>query len=626
MSEKFEFQAEVSRLLDIVANALYSEKEIFLRELISNASDACDKRRYIALSDNALSPKTDYQIRLFVDTDARTLKITDNGVGMGRDELIENLGTIAHSGTQKMLDALAQDKEAKANGVELIGQFGVGFYSAFMVADKVEVLTRKAGDEEGYQWISDGKGAYTIDEALKDEVGTEITLFLNDDSGEYLLEERLKHIVKTYSDHISVPIMLGADDDAAPINKASAIWTRSKSDITDEEYKEFYNHVSGGMSMDTPFKTIHWRAEGAIEFTNLLYIPGMKPFDLYDPKRHHAVRLFVKRVFITDGVEGLVPPFLRFIRGVVDSEDLPLNISREMLQNNPVVTKISSALTRRVLDEMIKMADKEPEQFEQMWALFGPVIKEGLYDQHQYRDQLTKLVRFYSLKSQKLISLPEYVENMQEGQEHIYYMSGAEVDTLRNSPQLEGFKAKDVDVLFMTDTIDEYWLPMQNSFDSKEFKSVTKGDAGLDKIAATDKKDEDASSEEAQSEKIQPLLTKLKEVLGDDVKDVCVSKRLTDSAVCLVAGEKDVDMNLERMLKNQQGYEEVSRRILEINESHPVIVKLQDMVANDAQEDVVKDAALLLLDQARIVEGDPLPNPSEFARRMSSMMAQGLLG
>jgi len=631
MSEEIQFQAEVGRLLDIVANALYSEREIFLRELISNASDACDKLRYKAVTQPELvGDDTKFRVQISFDTEARTLKVSDNGIGMCREDLIKCLGTIAHSGTQ---DAIKQMAEAKKNGeeaVNLIGQFGVGFYSVFMVSDKVEVQSKKAGDKEGWLWVSDGKGAYTVDEVLKQEQGTEITLHLKDDAGEFLLEERIKQVVKKYSDHISFPIILGENPDADPINSASAIWTRSKSEITEEQYTEFYHHVGGGMAgMDEPALTLHWKAEGAIEYTNLLYVPGMKPFDLYDPKRHHAVKLYVKRVFITEGVEGLVPAFLRFIRGVVDSEDLPLNISREMLQNNPVVQKISSALTRRVLDELKKYADDDLDKFEQIWALFGPVIKEGLYDQHQYRDQLLKVVRFYSSKTDKLVSLQEYVERMQEGQDKIYYLSGADLESLKNSPQLEGFKAKDVEVLFMTDTIDEYWLPIQLNYMEKEFRSITKGASGLEEIGKEDKKqakkDKKEDSEKTLSS-VEGLLDKLKVVLAEEVKDVCVSQRLTESAVCLVADDAGVDMHMERILKSQQGYEHLSMRVLEINENHPVIQKLNSIiVANDTDGDVLNDAAWLLLDQARIVEGEPLPDPSAFARRMSKVMEKGLL-
>ena len=629
MSETFEFQAEVGRLLDIVANALYSEKEIFLRELISNASDACDKLRYEALQNEALiKDDPDFKIRIFFDTEARLLTITDNGIGMSKDELIENLGTIAHSGTSKMVEQLKTSTDGDMN---LIGQFGVGFYAAFMVADKVHVKTQKAGAKKAYEWISDGKGSYTIDETLRDTRGTEITLHLKEEMGEFLLEERLKQIIRKYSDHINFPILLGEAEDAPQVNTGSALWMRPKSEITEKQYVEFYHHVStGGMSVDEPLYQWHWRAEGTFEYTNLLYIPGMKPFDLYDPKRLHGVKLYVKRVYITDGVEGLVPPFLRFMRGVVDSEDLPLNISREMLQNNPLVSKMGSAITKKILGDLENMALDNPELFKDIWAQYGAVIKEGLYDAHQYRDQLNKVVRFHSSRGDDLVSLQDYIDDMKDGQEHIYYISGADLDTVKNSPQLEGFKAKGVEVLFMTDTIDEFWLPVAHSYLEKTFKSITRGTSELSNIkGANDAEDGDQDSDQKNtklSHDISDLITKMKTVLGDEIKDIAISERLTESPVCLVADESGADMHIERMLKKSQGYEELTKRILEVNDSHPVIQKLQDLaVANDDKEGVLEDAAWLLLDQARIIEGEPLPDPSSFARRMAKMMENGLV-
>ena len=628
MAEKFEFQAEVGRLLDIVANALYSEKEIFLRELISNASDACDKLRYKSIQDEKLlEGQPDLNIRLYFDTDARTLTVEDTGIGMNRAELIENLGTIAHSGTQKLVEQL---EEAKGD-VNLIGQFGVGFYAAFMVADKVEVKTRKAGEETAYEWVSDGRGAYEVDETLKENRGTQITLHLKEDAGEFLLEERLKQIVVKYSDHINFPILLGEGEDAPQINSGSALWMRPKSEITEKQYIEFYHHVSsGGMAVDEPLYQWHWKAEGMFEYTNLLYIPGMKPFDLYDPKRNHGVKLYVKRVYITDGVEGLIPPFLRFMRGVVDSEDLPLNISREMLQHNPVVAKMGSAITKKILGDLENMAVDNPGLFKDIWGQYGPVIKEGLYDAHQFRDQLNKVVRFHSTRGDDLVSLQDYIDEMKDGQEHIYYISGPDLDTVKNSPQLEGFKAKGVEVLFMTDTIDEFWLPVAHDYMNKTFKSITRGASELSKIAEDEKSDKDKKDTAKDSKKsgqdVSALIEKMKEVLGDEIKDIAVSERLTESPVCLVADESGADMHIERLLKKSQGYEELTKRILEVNDTHPVILKLQELAsANDDNKDVLVDASWLLLDQARIIEGDPLPDPSGFARRMAKMMEQGLL-
>jgi len=613
MSEQREFQAEVSRLLDIVANALYSEKEIFLRELISNASDACDRLRYEAIARPELAAgDTELKIRLSVDTGARTLKISDNGIGMTKDELIKNLGTIAHSGTREMLGKPNGDKK----DLNLIGQFGVGFYSAFMVADKVEVLSRKAGEKAAWLWVSDGKGSYTVDEHLKDGRGTEIILHLKDAGGEYLFEERLRQVIKKYSDHIGFPIVMGG----ATVNKASALWMRAKADIAPEQYREFYHHVSGATALDQPWLTMHWRAEGSFEYNNLLYIPGMKPFDLYDPRRHHGVKLYVRRVFITDGLAGLIPPFLRFLKGVVDSEDLPLNISREMLQDNPMITKMSAAITRKVLSELEEKAGKEPKEFEQFWALFGPVVKEGLYDGHSYREALCRVARFHSTGGEGLTSLDGYVGRMKEGQENIYYLSVNDLQAARNSPQLEAFRAKDIEVLFMTDTIDEFWVPIQGDYRGKKFKSVTRGSTELSKIAAG----AEEKKPENRADLTDRLLARLKEILSGEVKDVCLSERLVDSPVCLVAPENDVDIHMQRLLKKSQGYEGLHQHILEINGRHPVILKLQEMAANDGDSETLKDTAFLLLDQARIVEGEPLKNPAEFVRRMNQAIEKGL--
>ncbi|MDP2206065.1 MAG: molecular chaperone HtpG [Alphaproteobacteria bacterium] len=624
MSEKMEFQTEVSRLLDIVANALYTEKEIFLRELVSNASDACDRLRYEAIANPELiAGDADFKIRIWFDTDARTLSISDNGIGMDRDSLIKNLGTIAHSGTRELVQTL---EEGAKKDVNLIGQFGVGFYSAFMVANRVEVSSRRAGDDKAYVWSSDGRGSYMIDETLKDTRGTEIVLHIKDEASEFLIEERLKNVIKKYSDHIAFPILLGPGDKGVMVNAASALWVRPKSDVTEDQYKEFYRSVSGALQMDEPWMTVHWRAEGAIEYSNLLMVPSMRPFDLYDPRRHHGVKLYVKRVFITDGVEGLIPPFLRFLKGVVDSEDLPLNISREMLQSNPVIAKMSSAITKKVLSELEQKAKDDIKSFENFWALFGPVVKEGLYDAHNHREQLCRVARFYSTHGDGLVSLEEYISRMVEGQDHIYYLSAPTVEAARNSPQLEAFAARGVEVLFMTDPIDEFWLPMQNDFKQKKFKSITRGDAELSKIKPLDGKE---TPEQKQEEKdsTDHLIARMKEILSLEVKDVMLSERLVDSPVCLVAPENDMDINMQRLLKKNQAYDGMHQHILEINVKHPVIVRLQLLAANDgaASQELLRETTLLLLDQARIIEGEPLKNPADFVRRLSRAIEKGLI-
>ncbi|TWA68929.1 molecular chaperone HtpG [Azospirillum brasilense] len=625
--ERLSFQAEVSRLLDIVAHSLYSEKEVFLRELVSNASDACDRLRYAALTQPELSADDpNLKVRLVVDKEARTLTVADNGIGMNREDLVENLGTIARSGTAAFMRNLkenAKEGEAKKD-VNLIGQFGVGFYSAFMVADRVEVLTRKAGETQGWRWLSDGKGEFTISDVADLPRGTQIKLHLREGDDEYLEEHRLSAIVRKYSDHIAIPILFGEGEDAKSLNSASALWMRSKNEITAEQYTEFYHHV--GHAFDDPWLTLHWRAEGAIEYTNLLFVPSSKPFDLFDPKRAHRVKLYVKRVFITDSAEGLLPPYLRFLRGVVDSEDLPLNISREMLQHNPMLAKIRAGITRRVLSELGKKArdTEKAEEYAAFWENFGAVLKEGLYDDYEHRDDLLKLMRFRSTAGDGLVSLEEYLGRMKEGQEAIFTISGDDIETLKRSPQLEGFKAKGVEVLLLTDPVDEFWVPSVGSFQDKPFKSVTRGGADLGKIQGGEEK---PAEEKASEGELTDLLVLLKLTLQDVVKDVRPSERLTDSAVCLVADENDMDMHLERLLKQhkQLGMDApAAKRILEVNPAHPLIKRLAERAKASGAATTLDDAAWLLLDQARIVEGEALPDPAAFARRLASAMEKGL--
>ncbi|WP_395458591.1 molecular chaperone HtpG [Azospirillum melinis] len=622
--ERLSFQAEVSRLLDIVAHSLYSEKEVFLRELVSNASDACDRLRYAALTQPELSADDpNLKVRLLVDKDARTLTVADNGIGMNRDDLVENLGTIARSGTAAFMKSL--DGAEKGDGkkdVNLIGQFGVGFYSAFMAADKVTVLTRKAGEPTGWRWESDGKGEFTVAEADGLPRGTQIVLHLRAGDDEYLDEARLGGIVRKYSDHIAIPILFGEGDEAKALNSASALWTRSKSEISADQYKEFYHHV--GHAFDDPWLTLHWRAEGALEYTNLLYVPSTKPFDLFDPKRAHRVKLYVKRVFITDAAEGLIPPYLRFLRGVVDSEDLPLNISREMLQHNPMLAKIKAGITRRVLSELSKKAkdSENAAEYDSFWENFGAVLKEGLYEDYEHRDELLKLLRFRTTAGDELVSLEQYVARMKDGQDAIFTISGDDIDTLLRSPQLEGFKAKGVEVLLLTDPVDEFWMPSVGVYDGKPFKSVTRGGADLGKIKGEEAEKPEEKTPEGE---LTDLLALLKLTLSDAVKDVRKSERLTDSAVCLVADDNDMDMHLERLLKqHKQLNGEVGKRILEINPSHALIKRLADRAKGSGATDALEDAAWLLLDQARIVEGEPLPDPAAFARRLASAMEKGL--
>src|SRR5271170_3530136 len=485
------FQAEVSRLLEIVAHSLYSEKEIFLRELISNASDACDRLRYAALTEPALAEgDTEYRVTLIPGKPARTLTIADNGIGMNREELIDNLGTIARSGTAAFVNQLSGDAR---KDMSLIGQFGVGFYSAFMVAEKVEVVSRKAGESQGWCWISDGKGEFTVEPLPDAERGAKIIVHLREGEEDYLDPARLRRIVKTYSDHIGLPIILDEGGKAETINTASALWTRPRSEITAEQYKEFYHHV--GHSFDEPWLTVHARAEGTLEYTYLLFVPSTKPFDLFDPERKSRVKLYVRRVFITDEGTELLPGYLRFVKGIVDSEDLPLNISREMLQANPMVARIRQQLTRRVLSELGKKASEAPEEYAKFWDAFGAVLKEGLYEDREQREILLPLARFRSTTRDGLLSLDDYVAAMKPGQEAIYTITGDTLDLLQKSPQLEGFRARGVEVLLLTDPIDEFWVSAIGTFKEKPFKSTTRGGADLDKIAAPEDKLEETKPE-----------------------------------------------------------------------------------------------------------------------------------
>jgi molecular chaperone HtpG len=614
------FQAEVSRLLDIVAHSLYSEKEIFLRELISNASDACDRLRYAALTEPGLAEgDAHYRVVLTPVKSSRTLTVADNGVGMNRDELIENLGTIARSGTAAFMNQLTGD--AKSD-VSLIGQFGVGFYSAFMVADQVEVLSRKAGDGEGWRWLSDGKGSFTIEPAANVPRGARITLHMREGDEEFLEPHRLRQIVKTYSDHIALPIVLADGNKEETVNTASALWTRSRAEITEDQYKEFYHHVGHGF--DDPWLTLHARAEGMLEYTLLLFVPSQKPFDLFDPDRKSRLKLYVRRVFITDEGTELLPAYLRFIRGIVDSEDLPLNISREMLQSNPMAARIRQQLTRRVLTELSKKATEAPEEYARFWDNFGAVLKEGLYEDREQRDTLMALARFRSTARDGLVSLDDYVAAMRPGQEAIYTITGDNFDLLQKSPQLEGFRARGVEVLLLFDPIDEFWVASVATHKEKPFKSATRGAVDLDKIAPQEDKP-DAADKPAPPAKLGSLIAIFKLALGDAVKDVRSSERLTDSAVCLVADEGDIDMHLERLLKQHRQLDSAAKRILELNPRHRLIERLAASVGATGASEQLGEFAWLLLDQARIVEGEQLPDPPAFARRLAMLLERGLL-
>ena len=629
------FEAEVGRVLDLVINSLYQHREIFLRELVSNASDACDRLRYMSLSEPAvLEDDPELKIRMRPDSGAKTLTLQDNGIGMSRDELAANLGTIARSGTQRFVTGLSGDS---ASDLKLIGQFGVGFYSAFMVADRVRVISRKAGEQHAWQWVSDGRTGYTIEEGPADTArGTTVILELREDARDFLDPWKLGQAVRNYSDHVAQPILLEPDpakpakegEDAArgpeQINQASALWTRPKGEISEEQYKEFYHHVAH--AFDEPWGRIHVQAEGTLSYQALLFIPTTKPFDLYDPQRRHGVKLYVRRVFITDELEGLMPRFLRFIRGVVDSEDLQLNVSRETLQHSAVVAKIRRALVKRVLDELGRRAKAEDGDYTTFWDNFGPVLKEGLYEDHEQRQKLLELARFHSTNGEGWVGLEDYVARMKPGQEAIYTISGDEPAALRSSPQLEGARAKGVEVLLLTDPIDEFWTSHVTDFKGKPFRSLTRSDVDLSSIEGgePDRKEDGAEQERVEGAELDRLIAFIKERLGERVGDVRPSARLTESAVCLVSSDQGMDLRLERFLKQHQQIDSLSRRILEINPKHPLIRQMAALAGEADERAALSDLAELLLDQARIVEGEPLPDPGAFSRRMSAFLTKGL--
>lgn len=613
--ETFSFQTEVGHLLEIVASSLYSNREVFLRELVSNASDACDKLRYAALTDASLAPSADFAITLEIGDKPKTLSISDNGIGMNHTDLLDTLGTIAKSGTGAFLEALkSEDKDAPG----LIGQFGVGFYSAFMVANQVDVLTRKAGEPDAWLWSSDGKGSFSIEPAQRETSGTTVTLHLKKDAKEFAEDARIRHIIKTYSEHISFPIVLGGET----LNTAEALWTRPAKDISEEQYTEFYRHSSH--AFDTPWHVMHNKVEGTLNHTSLLFVPTVPPFDLFDAERKSHVKLYVNRVFISETTTDLVPAYLRFLRGIVDSQDLSLNVSREMLQADPKLTKIKTQVTKKVLSELKKKATKAPDDYAEFWANFGAVLKEGLVEDANLRDRLLEICRFASTGQDKPTSLEGYVSRMKEGQDAIFYITGEDAAKLANSPHLEGFKAKGVEVLLLSDHVDEFWLQHITEFDGKPLKSITRGAADLDQIKeAEDQPTEDKSD----AADLSDLIATIKMELGETVKDVRPSKRLTESPVCLIADDGDLDVNLERLLKRHGQLEHGMPRVLELNPTHTLITTLAERAKAETagDDDLLKGAARLLLDQARIIEGETPTDPSEFARRLGAVMARAFV-
>lgn len=627
-AEKMEFKAEVKQLLQLMIHSLYSNKEIVLRELISNASDAADKLRFEGLSNGTLYENdSDLRIRISFDKAARTLTISDNGIGMRREEVIANIGTIAKSGTKEFFQNLTGDQAKDAN---LIGQFGVGFYSAFIIADKVTLVTRRAGEAEGTQWESSGEGDFTLETVEKTGRGTDVILHLRADEDEFLNDWKLKTIIRKYSDHITLPIVMkksewkdGEDgaggemvqtDEDETINKASALWARSKNDITEDEYHEFYKHASH--DFENPLAYTHSRVEGKQEYISLLYVPSKAPFDLYDRERRQGIKLYVKRVFIMEDAEKLMPQYLRFVRGVIDSADLPLNVSREILQDSRDVEAIKNGSVKKVLGLLEDLAENKPEDYAKFWAEFGRVMKEGPGEDFANKDKIAGLLRFASTHADndtQTVSFKDYIARMKPEQDAIYYITADTFAAAQHSPHLEIFRKKGIEVLLMSDKVDEWFLGSVTEFEGKKLQSIAKGDLDLGKL-------QDESEKEAQKkveEEAQSLVERIKTTLGDAVKEVRVTHRLTDSPACLVAGEHDLSGNLARILKAAGQKAPDSKPILEINPSHRLVERLK-AEADDAK---FGDYAHVLFDQALLAEGGQLEDPASFVKRMNSLIA-----
>ena len=614
------FEADTSKILDIVIHSLYSNREIFLRELISNASDALDKRRFLASTNQSMQASQELQIQIKSDKKAKILTISDNGVGMDSDDLVSSLGTIARSGTKSFIEQLESSKQNDENKLSLIGQFGVGFYAAFMVAETVDVISRKVGSDKAYKWHSDGSNGYSLDDAERGEEGTDIILHLKKDAKEFLEEQRISYMVKKYSDHLSAPIYWQDAEASTMLNSASAIWTRPKSEITEEQYNSFYQQASS--AYDTPYLTMHNVTEGVTNFTSLLFIPSTRPMDLFNPERKSRLQLYINRVFITDECEELVPNWLRFVRGVVDTPDLDLNVSREMLQQVPAINKIKKTIIRRVLSELKKQAGKKQEEYQKFWLDFGLVIKEGLYEDQEFREKILELCRFYSCRKGDYISLAQYVSEMKEKQEEIYYLSSETVEQAEMSPHIEGFKARDIDVIVLSDPIDEFWLPLVSDFEGKKFKSASRGALDLDKFES-----ENSEKKKADPSKFDLLIARIKTNLGEKISDVRLSSTLTESPVCLVADEGGMDIQMERLMKAHNRDFQGAPRILEINPDHELVIalnKLADAKSSSKESELVDDAAFLLFDQAQIIEGRMPADLTAFSKRMTRIMSFSL--
>ena len=597
------FEADTGKILNIVINSLYSDRDIFLRELLSNASDAIHKRKLLGQTQPDILNSDEDQILVVVDEKKKTVEIIDTGIGLNADDLTETLGTIARSGTSSFLDSIEEASDSKNAAKSLIGKFGVGFYSAFMVAEKVVVTTRKAGENGANTWESDGKAGYTIT-AVSDEqpVGTSIKLFLRKDAKEYADLHKLKGLIKKYSDHIIVPIFVQSKDvEKEQANSAQALWTKSPSEVSEEEYSEFYKASLG--AFDEPYITLHNKTEGSIDFTNLLYIPKTAPFDLFEPERKTKINLYINRVFISQDVDGVIPTWLRFVKGILDTTSLDLNVSREMVQNSPVIKKISKSVTKRILSELKKKLKKDEAGYDTFWEQFGKVLKEGLYEDYEYRDKIAEITRAYSLKHQKLISLDAYLEEMADKQDKIYYLTADTLKQAKTSPHLEGFRAKDIDVLLMTDPIDAFWMSQMGAYKEKSFLSISRDKYDLSELS------EETPNEAANEAETNSLALLIKDCLGDAVEGVKVTTALVESPVRLVAGEGGLDFNLERILKAQNPEFEGSKKTLEVNAEHSLVRKIPDLSA-----ELQKALSRVLFEQARVLDGEMPSDPQQFSK------------
>ena len=597
------FEADTGKILNIVINSLYSDSDIFLRELLSNASDAIHKRKFMGQSQPKLLNSSDDEIFVDVDEKAKTIKITDTGIGLSADDLTETLGTIARSGTSSFLDSIEEASDNKDAAKTLIGKFGVGFYSAFIVAEKVSVTTRKAGEADTSSWESAGQSGYTLSKVEEEhEVGTSIKLFLRKDAKKYADLGKIKSLIKKYSDHILVPIFVQSKDvEKEQANSAQALWSKSPSEITTEEYTDFYKSSLG--SFDDPYITLHNKTEGSIDFTNLLFVPKTAPFDLFAPERKTKVSLYINRVFISHDVEGVIPTWLRFVKGILDTTSLDLNVSREMVQNSPVIKKISKSMTKRVLSQLKKKLKKDDLEYDAFWDQFGKVLKEGLYEDFEYREKIAEITRVYSFKHDKLISLDTYIEEMSEKQDKLFYLTADSLKQAKSSPHLEGFKAKNLDVLLMTDPIDAFWMSQMGSYKEKPFLSISRDKYDLAELS------DETIEPKAESEETNVVLALIKDCLGELVEDVISTSSLVESPVRLVAGEGGLDFNLERILKAQNSDFEGSKKLLEVNCDHALVQKLPSLTG-----DLQKSLSRVLFEQARVLDGEMPSDPQQFSK------------